>query len=249
MLGALIIAPMILYWLFARFTVKKIYEKTQSLTKKRIAIAIFVLIPTWDIILGYPIYAYLCVTQTGIKIYKTVDNVEGFYVGEKMGEYFIEPYQGYQFIDYKDPKNGKYYRNSWLDNNTSTECIPYDGAYSYEYTQAFKSGKCIIKHELNESEVSRWWVKQYYSGTTKQIVPIFDINKFYEIQVYDRKIQKNIAEVVNCSWKGGWVHGIISSIETGSSNYFGCLDVYQKTEKMFISTTLKSKTGVSDGNN
>jgi hypothetical protein len=42
------------------------------------------LIPTWDIVLGYPIYKFLCWKDAGVHVYKTVGNVEGFYVGEEI---------------------------------------------------------------------------------------------------------------------------------------------------------------------
>lgn len=248
MLGFLIIAPFILYWLLAKFVIKKVYKQTQSLNKKRIVTAIFILIPTWDIILGFPIYWYLCATQSGVKIYKTIDNVEGFYVGENhYGGSILLPYEGYRFIDYQDENNSKYYRNSWLDNNASHECVSYLGAQSYDYTQAFKSGKCIVKKELKKTEVSQWEVKQYYPGTTKQIVPVLSLNKFYEIQIYDRRTKQQLGEIINCSWKGGWVHGIISSIETGSSNYFACSNFYINDE--FMTSILKPKKGTQHGNN
>ena len=54
-----------------------------------------------------------------------MENVEGFYVGEKSKDHSSpEPYKGYRYVDYKEKESGKYYRNSWLDNNTSELCVP-----------------------------------------------------------------------------------------------------------------------------
>lgn len=245
MLGAMIVGSFYLYIWLAITVVRKVYEKTQSLTKKRIVIAIFVLIPTWDIILGYPIYAYLCATQAGIKIYKTVDNVEGFYVGENPnGQSILLPHEGYRFIDYKDQKDGKYYRNSWLDNNTSSECVSYDGAWSSEYTQVFKSGKCIIKEELKESEVSRWEEGDNVNGYTT-IIP--DYIDRWNARIMDRQTRKPLAELISYSYSVGWVWGIISSIETGNRSWEKC-SLDGSYQDMFAKT-LKIKQGVSHGNN
>ena len=53
-----------------------------SIRKWIIGISILILIPTWDFIIGYPIFLYLCKYKSGMNIYKSVENVEGFYVGE-----------------------------------------------------------------------------------------------------------------------------------------------------------------------
>lgn len=45
-----------------------------------ITLATFVLIPTWDIIPGKIYFNHLCETEGGLKIYKTVEGVEGLYL-------------------------------------------------------------------------------------------------------------------------------------------------------------------------
>ena len=84
MIGLMVVGVIVGYIFLAKFIVTKVYEKTKSLKKKYIALAIVILIPTWDAILGLPIYLYLCKYHAGVKIYQTVDNVEGFYVGEEI---------------------------------------------------------------------------------------------------------------------------------------------------------------------
>ena len=116
MLGLMVLVVLILYILLSRFIVRLTYKKTGSLIKKRIALAVMILIPTWDIIIGYPIFWYLCTFESGMKIYKTVDNVEGFYVGDKRGKYEpISPRKGFRYVDYRDDRDDNYYRSYWFD--------------------------------------------------------------------------------------------------------------------------------------
>lgn len=209
MIGLTILVVIALYWWLASTIVGKVYVKTQSITKKRIAIAIFILIPTWDVILGFPIYAYLCMTQSGTKIYKTVDNVEGFYVGEQDGSSPIEPYAGYLFIDYKEKNSGKYYRNYWLDNNTSELCIPV-GKYLYsDYANAFKKGRCIAKKEIKESEISRWDTSNQINNDTT-LVPYY-LEK-WTVKIMDKSTGKPLAELINYHYGQGWVAIVFSSL-------------------------------------
>jgi hypothetical protein len=209
MIGFTILVVIALYWWLASTIVGKVYAKTQSLTKKRIAIAIFILIPTWDVILGFPIYAYLCMTQSGTKIYKTVDNVEGFYVGKLDSNHPYPPRQGYRYMDYKDEKSGKYYRNYWLDNNTSELCIPV-GIYRYsDYAKAFKEGKCIGKKEIKESEVSRWDTSNQINNDTT-LVPYY-LEK-WTVKIMDKSTGKPLAELINYHYGQGWVAIVFSSL-------------------------------------
>ncbi|MDD5387637.1 MAG: hypothetical protein PHQ22_10630 [Sulfuricurvum sp.] len=237
MIGGMILLGFFLYWMIAKKIVGMVYAETQSIIKKRIAIAIFILIPTWDVILGFPIYLYLCKYESGIKIYKTVDNVEGFYVGENhYGGSILLPYKGYRFIDYKEPKNGKYYRNTWLDTNTSAECISYDGAYSYDYTQAFRQGKCITNKELKESEVSRWKVVE--DDINSELVAVLHLHKIISIRIIDKQEQLEIAHTDDYLFGKGWVSGIISSLETGNRSWASCLDHDFSYENNLLRKTL-----------
>lgn len=222
MIGLTILVVIALYWWLASTIVGKVYVKTQSITKKRIAIAIFILIPTWDVILGFPIYAYLCMTQSGTKIYKTVDNVEGFYVGEQDGSSPIEPYAGYLFIDYKEKNSGKYYRNYWLDNNTSELCIPV-GKYLYsDYAKAFKEGKCIAKKEIKESEVSRWDASFDNTQRNSFSIPWLDIGVIQYAHIKNRITNETLSEDYSVYFNGIWILGYVTSISTGHPRLFYC---------------------------
>jgi len=230
MIGLMIIGSIALYWWLASTIVSKVYTKTQSLTKKRIAIAIFILIPTWDVILGFPVYAYLCLTQSGVKIYKTVDHVEGFYIGEQSKDFApYVPYKGYQYIDYKEQESGKYYRSYWLDNNASELCVPVGTHRFSPYAEAFARGKCIAKEVIKENKVSRW---EYNTNKNieKIIVPIVKIKKTV-VAIKDRKENRKIAENISYSMDQNWVIGFGNEQISGRGVFAHCIGDEHMIEK------------------
>jgi len=236
------------YILLSKFIVTKVL-KLYGLKKANIALAIMLLIPTWDVILGFPIYAYLCIFESGVKIYKTVDNVEGFYIGEqrKQSEPH-KPHEGYKYVDYKEmdfsKPTGKYYRSYWVDyfkNREMTKlCVypPHHKNTHHPYTKAFKEGKCIVKEEITEGEVSRW----EYSFNKELIfeIPIFKFEVYRELQYLDKKTKEIMAIGNGIWWQGGWLYGFFSSIEVGygGTSCDGNLD-YTKLKK----EVLKPKKG------
>jgi hypothetical protein len=215
MIGLMILAVVYGYILFSKFIIDKVYKSYGTKKAKNIALAIMILIPTWDIVFGYPIYKLLCWTSAGVHIYKSVDNVKGFYIGVQEKTPISLPYKGYKYVDYKEKESGKYYRNSWIDNNTSKDCVSYIGAWSYDYTQAFQHGKCIVKKEIPEGEVSRWF-ENYGRREYLLKIPILKFKMYRFIKYIDRKTGKIMADAIRVWWQGGWVYGIISSIEVGS---------------------------------
>ncbi len=75
MFGLLILGALILYIVFAIWIVKR--QKTKR--AKWIAIAILVLIPTWDQLIGRVYFYTLCTTQGGVKVYSTVELPSEFF--------------------------------------------------------------------------------------------------------------------------------------------------------------------------
>ncbi len=241
MIGILFFGVLFAYIFLAKFIINKTHTIYKTKKAKNIALAIMILIPTWDVILGFPIYAYLCMFESGTKIYKTVDNVEGFYVGEKDSKFEPhEPYKGYKYIDYREMNHykptGKYYRSYWIDSNTSEICIKprYPDSPYNEYTKAYKSGKCIVKKEINESEVSRWEFVRYKIRSEKNI-PIINIDKVSSFKFIDRKNKIIIGELIQYSWAGGWINKLAGYLFSG----YGCSgignlkyeDIYMKILK------------------
>jgi len=66
----------------------------------------FLLIPSWDMIPGQSYFRHLCQTEAGLKIYKTIEGVEGFreYSGGPASD-AVEKY-GYRFIETERPGIG-----------------------------------------------------------------------------------------------------------------------------------------------
>ena len=66
---------------------------------KVLVIAVFILIPTWDIIPGKIALTHYCDTEGGIKIYRSVEGVEGFLSmdGRVYEEYFKR--YGYKYVE------------------------------------------------------------------------------------------------------------------------------------------------------
>ncbi len=240
MIGGLILLIGFGYFVLSKYIIKNTYEKYGTKKAKYIATAIMVLIPTWDIVLGYPIYAYLCLTKAGVHIYKTVDNVDGFYVGELDANYPYSPYKGYRYMDYKGEKSDKYYRNYWIDNNTSDLCI-LPGKQRYgSYAEAFKQGKCIAKEEIAESEVSQWKLEGYKIGSETRI-PIFNIHRVVSFQLIDRKTNAVAGELIEYSWGGGWVRDSLRYFTKIAG--FGCSGVGKLQDEDLYTKILKPRKG------
>lgn len=248
MIGLSIVAIIVGYILLSKFIVTKVLQ-SYGLKKANIALAIMLLIPTWDVILGFPVYAYLCMFESGVKIYKTVDNVEGFYVGEQDIQHEpYKPYKGYKYIDYQEVKytkpTGKYYRSYWVDyfkdRNTSSLCVypPYPKSLHHPYTQAFNSGKCIVKEEIAESEVSRWEFAGYKIGSETEI-PILNINRVISFKFFDKKNNVALGELVEYSWGVGWVRNLLGYF-IGVSG-FGCSGIGKTNYEELYIKILKPK--------
>lgn len=245
MIGLLVLAILVGYILLSKFIVNKVYEKTKSIQKKNIAIAIMILIPTWDVILGLPVYGYLCLFESGTKIYKTVDDVEGFYIGKRDSKFEPhEPYEGYKYIDYKEMNHykptGKYYRSYWIDSNTSNLCVQPNSKYPFgKYAKIFKTGKCIAKEEIPESKVSRW--EYHYGNIEKAEIFLLGIKQIELAFVKDRDEQKQIAETKYIWWKAGFITGYFltgwgvtftpSGFECGYTRELNFLNKTLKTKK------------------
>lgn len=77
MIGLMVIGGIILYLFIAYKVTFYIANKTK---KKRYwigSILFFILLPTWDVIIGKIYFNYLCENQAGLKVYKSVE-VDGY---------------------------------------------------------------------------------------------------------------------------------------------------------------------------
>lgn len=113
MIGLSILLALVVYVWLARFVIKRIANRAAKFA----VIAIFVLIPTWDVIPGKLYFNHLCETEAGLKIFKTVEGVEGYRVyplasgGQepltKDGYRYVEQGSGSDFARYTLEANGK----------------------------------------------------------------------------------------------------------------------------------------------
>src|SRR5436309_15436428 len=83
-MGFGILLGLIAYFFLAKAVAKAVEKKTGNKKARYITITIFVLIPTWDIVPGWLYFAYLCNTEGGQKIYKTVEVGPQYFL--KLGE-------------------------------------------------------------------------------------------------------------------------------------------------------------------
>lgn len=117
MIGLSILLAVVAYIWLARFVARRI----QNRTAKYLVIALFVLIPTWDLIPGKLYFNHLCENEAGLKIYKAVEGVEGYRVYplasgliwqalEKYGYKYVEIGSGNQFYRYALDSRGQVIR-------------------------------------------------------------------------------------------------------------------------------------------
>ena len=213
------------YILFSLFVVWMAYKVFKTKKAIFIALIVMILIPTWDVIIGKPIYNYLCKNKAGVHIYKTVDNVEGFYIGEKSKRYEpYEPYKGYKYVDYKEKESGKYYRSYWVDNNTSKDCVPIgDDAWSKDgklYSWWFHHGKCIVKKEIPEGEVSSLW--EIKKEVRHYNIFYLNVDKV-KFTILDRKTKEKYFTIIDFFVDNSWITSI-SNAATGNKTRQNCFE-------------------------
>ena len=250
--GLIILAVIFGYIFFAKIIVDSVYESYGTKKAKNIALAIMILIPTWDIILGYPIYKYLCWTKAGVHIYKTIDNVEGFYVGEDIGTYSKVPplpYKSYNFIEYKKRKKYdkpyKYYKVFWVDANTTKNCINIGNASNYYNLDLYKHGKCIVKKEIPKSEVTALWeiskkeIHDYHLLYLK-------ITSVY-VEVIDPRTKDKYFTVKDYMVDKSWITGALNPVSESKDRYY-CNGIVANTDNTIgyysiVNYILNSKKG------
>lgn len=94
MLGLSILVALVAYVYLAKWAVKFVENRAKSKFAQYATIAVFVLIPMWDIIPGYLYFYHLCGRETGIKVLKTVEIEQSYFrtTGEpdedKLSEHF-----------------------------------------------------------------------------------------------------------------------------------------------------------------
>jgi len=165
---------------------------------RALVIAVFILIPTWDIIPGKIALDRLCEKEGGIKIYRSVEGVEGFLSvdGRVYEDYFKR--NGYRYVEIakekRDPKTG---------NVTGTE---------FARVTLGNDGK--LKSEKIENIVSRYAEKLLGNY---EIISWLGIAGFGDL-IIDQKTREIIGEYREIGWRGNWIQRYASPILGGGGS-------------------------------
>lgn len=180
-------------------------------------------------------YASLCLFQCGSKIYQTVENVEGYYIGEvdKFTYNYLLSEKDYKFKDFKLKSNGQYYRAYWLDNNFSELCIKPDQYNNprHAYTSKFNNGQCIAIEQISENNVSQWEVINQYKST---YIPIIQIEYGNARIIKDRQSGKILGKRNYVIWHGGWVNNFVLRLLSGHSSSASCGKILNKKDDITL---------------
>lgn len=154
---------------------------------KLLVVAAFVLIPTWDIIPGKIALAHYCAKDGGIKIYRSVEGVEGFLsLDGRVYEDYFKRY-GYKYVEVarekRDPRTGKvdgidYARVSLGEDGKLTEVRINMPQSRYGFRKASRAGEGelawgIVKNidsvlDLQTSETLATRTEIYWTGNWLQ---------------------------------------------------------------------------------
>jgi len=241
MIGILVLFGAAIYLLVGLLIIVLVAKSTKG---RIIGIIILALIPTWDVIVGYPTFWYLCKFKSGVKIYKTVENVEGFYVGEKPGLVEpLRPYSNYRYTDYYNSYKKRYYRSYWLDNTSSDLC--YQPKKKKWYQDEFDKGRCLARKELQIDQLSQFELKGSSERREwKNIIPLLGVYKNPN-QIIDRKTGQVLGEQVIYNWNQGWLNTFLTD---GMSVSRCTLSSKPNTFRDTLELTLKPVQGVNSGN-
>lgn len=232
MIGLLVLFGAAIYLLIGLLVIVLVAKSTKG---RIIGIVILALIPTWDVIIGYPTFWYLCKFRSGVKIYKTVENVEGFYVGgwDKRSTPRM-PDKSYKYTDYKIEGTDQYYRSYWLDDTASEDCYKPKKEDEYKYKDTFhQEVPCFAVLPLQPEEVSRYEVHRFDEG--EKILPFMQLKKYRRQKIADRYVSKTLAEDIGFFWNRGWLRATLLNV-SGSK---GILCPYGIDSKTMITDTLK----------
>lgn len=84
------------------------YKVVTTITSKKAKYAVmvfFVLLPTADALVGRLYLRHLCATEGGLKVYRVVENVEGFLLQDGTDGHWIKQY-GFRFVEGKRREPG-----------------------------------------------------------------------------------------------------------------------------------------------
>jgi len=135
----------------------KVVRRAPPVWGKVLAIVVIVLIPTADAVYGRMKLRQICAVEGGLKIYKTVEGVEGFYLNDMpLHQEWITKY-GYKFVEGKG-LDGSSTRLGWgKDGNVVEEKnVTLFSRYQYEYyANEYGLGFKRVEHQVKDSETNQ----------------------------------------------------------------------------------------------
>lgn len=100
MIALILIVVFVVYVVIAFVTTRAVFRTTRSHVRAGLTSIAFVLIPTWDVVLGVPYWKIECASEGGQKVYKTVP------IGK---DSYTSSVRGTQIPEIKDMEVGKEY--------------------------------------------------------------------------------------------------------------------------------------------
>lgn len=104
-MGGLAVLFFIVLYLVIAF---KVVGKFKASRYKWLAVALVILIPSGDAVVGRVYLKYLCAKEGGLKVYRVAEKVDGFMDDAAVTEYWAKEL-GYQFVEGK-ASSGNYFR-------------------------------------------------------------------------------------------------------------------------------------------
>ena len=102
-----------------------------------ISLSVFALIPTWDVILGRVYFKYLCETEGGIHVYKTVELGPEYFMEDASPNYFSSTSPNYFFKEH--------YLDEFVLDNRYIGKSEWDREYSEQFHIAMDSDVILDK--------------------------------------------------------------------------------------------------------
>lgn len=205
MIGLSIIFIILIYFYIAYRVIKYVVKKTEKKYYGILTLLFFILLPTWDVILGKIYFNHLCKTEGGLKVYKSIQ-ADGFL---DKGTFLIKSDKVFS----KDVENAK----RFLDYGFRFyEVVTTDG----KFIHFSKDENGSVVYEILEEPRSEY--EYIIHEKDKTVSYVLGIQKVQEKLFRDIQ-NKNIA--IQSIWltRDGWV-GRIMKYFIGMGIGEGCLD-------------------------
>lgn len=150
MIGLSILLAVVIYVWLARFVTKRIANQAA----KYIAIALFTLIPTWDIIPGKLYFNHLCESEAGVKIFETMELPAEYWDQQGKPRFFNE--------------------HGYLDNKFLADHLDGGGGRIEHYSSAFAIDKVTspIKEKVSQKVLAEITTFGFWGGwVSRNFIP------------------------------------------------------------------------------